>query len=76
MRTYRSTLVTGLVGIWLAAGLAFPATTTADMQETKLTASDGGAADNFGLAVAISGDTAVVGANKARAGAFPQGGAA
>ena len=49
MRTYRSALMAPLLGIWLAAGLAFPATTTADMQQTKLTASDDASADTFCL---------------------------
>lgn len=33
-------------------------------QQQKLTASDAGAADSFGIAVAISGDTAVIGAHR------------
>ncbi|MDO8749562.1 MAG: prepilin-type N-terminal cleavage/methylation domain-containing protein [Dehalococcoidia bacterium] len=37
-------------------------------QQAKLTASDGAAHDHFGLSVAISGDTAVVGANGADVG--------
>ena len=38
-------------------------TTTMSMQElNKLTASDGASDDNFGISVAISGDTAIVGA--------------
>ena len=34
----------------------------ADFDQTKLTASDGAAVDYFGISVAVSGDTAVVGA--------------
>ena len=34
----------------------------ADFEEAKLTASDGAAGDRFGFSVAVSGDTAVVGA--------------
>ena len=41
-----------------------PAGGWADMTQTaKLTASDGAADDNFGISVAISGDTVVVGAD-------------
>jgi hypothetical protein len=36
-------------------------------QEAKLTAADGAAADQFGVSVAVSGDTALVGANLADA---------
>ena len=44
-------------------------------QQAKLTASDGAANHNFGMAVAISGDTAVIGATGATAGyVFKRGG--
>ena len=47
------------------AGLAyvFTRTGTTWTQQAKLTASDGAASDNFGYSVAVSGDTAVVGAH-------------
>jgi hypothetical protein len=60
------TLIAPLVGIWLAAGLPFAAPTAAAIELTKLrdplTASDGKARDRFGMSVAVSGDTAVIGA--------------
>jgi hypothetical protein len=52
--------------VWLEvndAGAAYPITIDPTFsQQQKLTGSDPAAGDNFGLAVAISGDTAVVGA--------------
>ena len=51
-------------GIALAAPLALClALRSAAALEQKLTAADGGAFDQFGQAVAIDGDTAVVGAS-------------
>jgi hypothetical protein len=46
------------------------------LQQTELTASDGAADDEFGLSVAVSGDTAVVGAPGHQVGANPGQGAA
>ena len=47
------------------AGAAYVFTETSDLwsQQAKLTATDGAARDNFGTAVAVDGDTAVVGAS-------------
>jgi hypothetical protein len=42
--------------------LAVPAAVGAASQQAKLTATDGAAFDDFGLSVAVDGDTAVVGA--------------
>ncbi|MBM3949001.1 MAG: hypothetical protein FJ312_07155, partial [SAR202 cluster bacterium] len=49
-----SAVVAGLATVAQAAG--------PDTQQAKLTASDGAADDLFGYSVAVSGDTAVVGA--------------
>jgi hypothetical protein len=43
-------------------GARYPVAVDPWVQQAELTASDGGASDNFGLSVAISGSTAVVGA--------------
>ncbi len=51
-----------MVGLWLAAGLAVQVPATAATEQAKLTASDGSASERFGISVAVSGDTAVVGA--------------
>src|SRR5262245_41634 len=56
-----------LVGLFFFAGpLALPSTGQAQLPpsapSTKLLASDGGDFDNFGISVAVSGNTAVVGA--------------
>ena len=64
------TIVVGAKGIRISGpyqGSAYvfakPGTSWTDMTETaKLRASDGAASDNFGISVAISGDTVVVGA--------------
>lgn len=40
----------------------YPVTVDPIVQQAQLTASDGAASDNFGISVAVSGDTAVVGA--------------
>jgi hypothetical protein len=45
-------------------------------QQAKLTASDGAAQDRFGIAVALQGDTAVIGAEGDDQGAFTDSGAA
>src|ERR1035438_7571442 len=55
------------VAVLLAEGLT--------AQETKLIASDGGVSDQFGKSVAISGNTAIVGANQATVGPNRQGAA-
>jgi len=44
------------------AGARYPLLVDPFVEQAKLTASDGAAADNFGFSVAISGDTVVVGA--------------
>ena len=44
------------------AAYIFVRSGTAWVQQAELTASDGGANDNFGVAVALAGDTAVIGA--------------
>jgi ribonuclease BN (tRNA processing enzyme) len=51
------TLLIAMVGLVV---VVVPA--EADFEETKVTASDGASADQFGKSVAVSGDTAVVGA--------------
>ena len=51
----------GLVAVAIVLGTTSAWALTAE-QEAKLTASDATASDNFGLGVALSGDTAVVGA--------------
>ncbi len=53
-----------LVGLAMALALAFPDTTEASTynEVKKLLASDAQAGDLFGASVAVSGDTAVVGA--------------
>jgi len=49
---------------WIAGPLCLlMSVARADLPETKLTASDGGHGDYFGMSVAISGDTAIVGAH-------------
>jgi hypothetical protein len=45
------------------AGARYPLVVDPFVEQAKLTASDGAAGDRFGIAVAISGDTVVVGAN-------------
>ena len=45
------------------AGAKYPLVIDPFIQQAKLTASDGAGGDQFGFSVAISGDTAVVGAN-------------
>ena len=68
---------TALVGAWGAngsKGSAYEFTATGGVwsnmtQTAELTASDGVAGDNFGFAVAISGNTAVVGAPTPRSAA-------
>jgi hypothetical protein len=54
----------GVAGIGTNAGAAYVFTRSGGVwtQQQRLFASDGGPADNFGSSVAISGDTAVVGA--------------
>ena len=54
-----------LVGLAMALAFALPDTTeaTAFNEVKKITASDAQVADDFGVSVAVSGDTAVVGAN-------------
>jgi FG-GAP repeat len=47
----------------------YPLTIDPFVQQAKLTASDGAAGDNFGRAVAIDGDTVVIGAAYAQVGA-------
>ncbi len=49
-----------LTGVLCAAALAMPATARTVTEGAKLTASDGAAADEFGVSVSLSGDTAVV----------------
>jgi FG-GAP repeat len=44
------------------AGARYPLTIDPMFEQAKLTASDGAAADNLGISVAVSGDTVVVGA--------------
>ena len=56
------TLLKPLALLGVAAALLLIASASAQITETKLTASDGAAFDRFGEGVAISGDTAVVGA--------------
>jgi hypothetical protein len=46
------------------SGSAYLFDTTTGTQSAKLTASDGAASDNFGRSVAVSGTTAIVGAQK------------
>lgn len=63
---------TAIVGAWGndevggAAGAAYIFTRSGTIwtQQAKLTASDGAPGDQFGISVAISGDTAIVGANQ------------
>lgn len=58
MRQFRLLMMVGLV-----AGMLWPAAPAwGDLNETKLTASDGDASDEFGRAVAVSGDRVVIGA--------------
>jgi len=54
---------------------AFVRSGSAWVQQAKLTASDGAAQDNFGISVALSGDTAIVGAYRDDVGAGDQGSA-
>ena len=67
-----------LVALAMALAFALPDNTeAANLNEIKkLTASDAQAGDNFGLSVAVSGDTAVVGAPREDAGGIHQAGAA
>ena len=58
------------------ADAAYPITVDPFIQKAKLTASDGAAEDLFGLFVAVSGDTVVVGARKADVGGNSNQGAA
>ncbi len=51
----------GAVVVAIALGTTIAWALTAE-QEAKLTASDGAGSDSFGISVAVSGDTAVVGA--------------
>ena len=55
------------LGLCLTPGLIFSLPATATEELVKLTASDGEAAGHFGTAVAVSGDTAVIGAPNAYA---------
>ncbi len=74
-----------LVGAWSktvgsnasqGAAYVFAQSGTTWSQQAELTASDGGADDYFGFAVAVSGSTAVVGANGHTVGSNPDQGAA
>lgn len=62
------TLIVGAIGVDalpfgnLGAAYVFVRSGTAWSQQARLTASDAGGADNFGMSVAIHGDTAIVGA--------------
>lgn len=47
------------------AGARYPVTVDPIIEEAQLTASDGGAENNFGTSVAVSGNTVVVGASQA-----------
>ncbi len=47
------------------AGARYPLTIDPLIEQAKLTASDGAAGDRFGVSVAVSGDTVVVGAHLA-----------
>src|SRR5205807_1572235 len=58
------------------AGARYPLKVDPFVQQAKLTASDGGAGDEFGVSVAVSGDTVVAGADRATVGANPFQGAA
>ncbi|MGE0127290.1 MAG: putative Ig domain-containing protein [Blastocatellales bacterium] len=58
------------------AAYVFTRSGTLWTQQSKLIANDGGGSDNFGLAVALSGDTVVVGAPSGSNGASPNQGAA
>ena len=71
-RTSRSAVVLSLIGLFVSA---FAPPGLAATAQQHLTASDGSGADRFGMAVAISGDTAVVGSLD-DAGAGPHQGAA
>jgi len=62
------------VVIAIAAGLAWTATATAQT-EFKLKAHDAAALDEFGISVSISGDYAIVGANRDDDGGFGSGSA-
>lgn len=75
-RTIKSSVVTSVIAVALAAGWVFPVPGSAATQLAKLTASDGTAADLFGISVAVSGDTAVVGSPHGRAGVIPATGSA
>lgn len=59
----------------IGSAYVFVRSGTTWMQETKLVASDGAANDQFGVRVALSGDTAVVGANLDNISASDQGSA-
>ena len=58
------TVKTTLTGVLCAAALAVPAMAAAPTEVDKLLASDGETDDRFGYSVAVSGDTAVVGAHR------------
>jgi hypothetical protein len=58
----RRTLSALAVSVCLTASLAFSLSGAAATDLFKLTASDGAISDRFGISVAVSGDTAVVGA--------------
>ena len=66
-----------LVGLAMALALALPGSTDAAalIEMKKLTASDAQAEDIFGESVAVSGDTAIVGAFRGDAGGFRAGAA-
>ena len=62
MRGVRPVSVFVVVIMFVGTGLFVAMPVSAQVTETKLTASDGAADDHFGLSVSLSGDTAVVGA--------------
>jgi uncharacterized protein (DUF2345 family) len=57
------------------AGARYPIVVDPFVQQAKLTASDGAPVDQFGISVAVSGDTVVVGAPSASGGGFDPGAA-